>query len=112
MELTGTGVWSHELRYGDPGEVRDAAAELESLGYTAAWIPDVGGDLFTPLAHLLASTSTMVTATGILNIWMHTPADVGAWRDALADGQRARLLLGLGVSHAPLIDAQPGMSWT
>ena len=55
MELTGTGVWSHELRYGDPGEVRDAAAELESLGYTAAWIPDVGGDLFTPLAHLLAS---------------------------------------------------------
>lgn len=112
MELTGTGVWSHELRYGDPGEVRDAAAELESLGYTAAWIPDVGGDLFTPLAHLLASTSTMVTATGILNIWMHTPADVGAWRDTLPVGQRARLLLGLGVSHALLIDAQPGMSWT
>lgn len=112
MNVTGTGVWSHELRYGDSGEIADAVAELESLGYTAAWIPDVGGNLFTPLGHLLASSRSLVIATGILNVWMHTPADVGSWRDALPDAQRARLLLGLGVSHAPLIDAQPGMSWT
>ena len=53
----------------------------------------------------------MVIATGIPNIWMHTAADVGAWRAGLGDAERERLLLGIGVGHGPLIDAQPGMSW-
>lgn len=111
MQLTGTGVWAHELRYGDPAEAADLAAELEALGYSALWIPDVGGELFEALDHLLASTSGAVIATGILNIWMHTAAEVGTWRAGLTDAQRDRLLLGIGISHAMLIDAQPGMSW-
>ncbi|MEY2570419.1 MAG: hypothetical protein QOE63_769, partial [Acidimicrobiaceae bacterium] len=45
MELTGTGVWNASLRYGDPKQAAEAAAELEELGYTAAWLPDVGGDV-------------------------------------------------------------------
>jgi probable F420-dependent oxidoreductase len=109
--LTGTGVWAHELRYGDPAASADLAAELESLGFSALWVPDVGGELFEALDHLLASTSTATIATGILNIWMHTAAETGAWRDGLAEADRARLLLGIGISHAMLIDAQPGMSW-
>ena len=32
MDLNGIGIWSGELRYGDAGEKRDAAAELEALG--------------------------------------------------------------------------------
>ena len=36
--LSGTGVWSFELRHFDPGEVADAASELEALGYSALWI--------------------------------------------------------------------------
>ena len=40
--LSGTGVWSPELRYGDPAEIADLAAELESLGFSALWMPDVG----------------------------------------------------------------------
>lgn len=111
MTLTGTGLWSFELRHHDPGLVADAVAELESLGYSAVWIPDVGGDVFTPLEHLLASTSTMTIATGILNVWMHTAVEVSAWRAGLAEDQRDRFFLGIGISHAPLIDPQPGMSW-
>ena len=110
--LDGTGVWSPELRYGDPSEAADLAAELEALGFSALWVPDVGGDLFGSLEHLLSATSRAVIATGILNVWMHTAADVGAWRQGLDDDERDRLLLGIGVSHAMLIDAQPGMSWT
>jgi hypothetical protein len=41
MRLAGTGIWSGELRYGEAGEKREAAAELEELGYSALWIPDV-----------------------------------------------------------------------
>jgi probable F420-dependent oxidoreductase len=111
MDLHGTGVWAHELRYGDPGRIADLAAELAGLGFSALWIPDVGGELFASLDHLLASTTDVVVATGILNIWMHTAAETGAWRAGLTDADRDRVLLGIGISHAMLIDAQPGMSW-
>ena len=111
MHLSGTGVWAHELRYGDPGAIADLAAELAGLGFSALWVPDVGGDLFASLDHLLASTTDVVVATGILNIWMHTAAETGAWRAGLSEPDRDRVLLGIGISHAMLIEAQPGMSW-
>ncbi len=102
MSLSGTGVWSFELRYGDPAEVAEAVAELEALGYSAAWIPDIGGDdLFEAVEHLLDSTSTMTVATGILNIWMHTAAQTAAWRAELLADRQDRLLLGLGISTRP-----------
>jgi hypothetical protein len=39
MDLSGVGVWSSQLRYGNPEESAEAAAELEELGFTALWIP-------------------------------------------------------------------------
>lgn len=110
MQLHGTGVWAHELRYGDPAVAADLAAELEGLGFSALWIPDVGGDLFPALDHLLASTDAVVIATGILNIWMRTPEETGEWWAGRSDADRARLLLGIGISHGPFIDMQ-GMRW-
>ena len=77
MELTGTGVWNASLRYGDPAQSADAAAELEELGYTATWLPDVGGDVFAAVGNLLGATDHLVVATGILNLWLHEPADAG-----------------------------------
>jgi probable F420-dependent oxidoreductase len=104
MRLAGTGLWSAQLRYGDIGAIAEAAAELDELGYDAVWIPDVGGDVLGSVEVLLRSTSRMTIATGILNIWMHEPADVAARRAGWSDDWQARFLLGLGVSHAPLID--------
>ena len=109
MDLKGIGVWSGELRYGDDTEKREAAAELEELGYTAAWIPDVGGDVFGALRDLLAATSTLVAATGILNLWMHSVTEVGDGFAALEADHPGRTLLGIGVSHHLLIDtSHPG----
>jgi probable F420-dependent oxidoreductase len=99
----GRGVWSFELRYSDATEVADAAAELEQLGYRAAWVPDVGGDLFSALDNLLGATSTITIASGILNVWFHTPAEVEAWWQRLSADRRARVLLGIGVSHGQFI---------
>ena len=109
MQLAGVGVWSSQLRYGDAAESAEAAAELEDLGYTALWIPDVGGPLFDAVENLLGATSKAVVATGILNLWMHEPVDVAAKYQSLVSAHGERLLLGIGVSHAPLIDAgDPG----
>lgn len=109
MQLSGVGVWSSQLRYGDASESTDAAAELDDLGFSALWIPDVGGPVFDAVGRLLAATERTVIATGILNLWMHSADDVAASFAALTAEHGDRFLLGIGVSHAPLIDAgQPG----
>ena len=110
MDLAGVGVWSSQLRYGDAGEAAEAAAELEELGFTALWIPDVGGPVLDSVGQLLSSTKQVVIATGILNLWMHDPSDVAASYAALTATHGERFLLGIGVSHAPLIDSkEPGL---
>ncbi len=108
--ISGTGVWSAALRYGDAKKSANCAHELESLGYTALWIPDVGGKLFRALANLLSATSTATIATGILNLWMHTPEETAAQHAALTAEHGPRFLCGIGISHRPLIDAvrEPG----
>jgi probable F420-dependent oxidoreductase len=109
VDLAGVGIWSSQLRYGDAAEIADAAAELDELGFTALWIPDVGGPVFDAVGQLLAATTKTVIATGILNLWMHSAGDVAESYAALTAEHGDRFLLGIGVSHAPLIDAgQPG----
>ena len=109
MKLSGTGVWAGQLRYGDEGPITEAAAELDELGYSALWIPDVGGDVLGAMEVLLAATDRAVVATGILNVWMHEPAEVAARRASWSEPWQKRALFGLGVSHAPLIDqGNPG----
>ena len=106
MRLAGTGVWSGALRsHEDEGEIRDAAAELEELGYSALWIPGGrGGPVFDAAGALLRATREVSVATGILNIWMHDPEEAAAERAQLDDAYAGRFLLGLGVSHAAAVD--------
>src|ERR1700749_5024172 len=109
MRLSGVGIWSSQLRYGDAAESADAAAELDELGFSALWIPDVGGQVFDAAGRLLTATRRTTVATGILNLWMHSPGDVAESYAALTAEHGDRFLLGIGVSHAPLIDAgEPG----
>ena len=109
MQLRGTGVWSPQLRFGDDQAIREACAELEQLGYTAAWLPDAGGDVFGSLRRILDATTTLVAATGILNLWMHTVEETATGYGELTSRYPGRVLLGLGVSHAALVDAgEPG----
>ncbi|MGE0214584.1 LLM class F420-dependent oxidoreductase [Mycolicibacterium sp.] len=109
MDLSGVGLWSSQLRYGNPAESAEAAAELDELGYRALWIPDVGGPVLDSVEHLLSATTRTVIATGILNLWMHDPAEVAARYATLTETHGERFLLGIGCSHAPLIDSkEPG----
>jgi probable F420-dependent oxidoreductase len=102
--LNGTGIWSAPLRYGDRSVAADASAELEALGYSALWIPDVGGNVFAAIENLLQATSSVTIATGILNLWMHEADETAGQHARLTAAHGRRLLLGIGVSHAPLID--------
>jgi probable F420-dependent oxidoreductase len=108
MDITGLGVWSGELRYGDAADAAADVAALERWGYTAAWIPDVGGPLFDAFDNLLGATDKMTIASGICNVWHHPPDEVGAWWHELPAAHRDRVMLGIGISHGPLIGESYG----
>jgi probable F420-dependent oxidoreductase len=105
MELPAVGIWDQRLRFSDEDEIADSAAELEDLGYGALWIPDIGGDICAALNVLLWATRRIVVGTGVLNLWMQDAIETAArWHRLVRDHDR-RPVLGIGVSHAPLIDA-------
>jgi len=103
------GIWTstHEsLPASRSGEV---ASELESLGYSAMWLPEAWGrESFTSASLLLAATSSITVATGIANIWARdavTSANAARTLNAAYDD---RFVLGLGVSHQPLVQRLRG----
>lgn len=106
IDLGKVGIWSRELRYNpDRGARVAAVAEVEELGYTAIFIPDAEGGVLTEIERLLAATRRVTLATGVLNIWMQDAADVASKRAGLASRFGPRFLLGLGSSHAPLVES-------
>jgi probable F420-dependent oxidoreductase len=109
MELGRFGIWSGELRSADSATAATAAAELEDLGFGTLWLPGRGAGVLERVGEILAATRQVVVATGIISIWQHEPAEVTAGFARIEDVHPGRFLLGLGISHAPLVDRdKPG----
>ena len=99
------GIWSVGLRSEDPaqrGELAEAAAELEQLGFGAVWLG--GNSAAQHAVPLIEATSRLTVATGIQSIWQYEAADTAARFAELDAAHPGRFLLGLGVSHAKLAD--------
>lgn len=106
------GVWAPT----DGMPVDDAAAlaaDLESEGYGALWLPEtMGRDPFAHAAHLAHSTERLVLATGIANIHHRHPGAMRQAADTLSEQTGGRFLLGLGVSHAPFVQGIRGLDYS
>jgi len=93
-------------------QAAESAKRIESLGYGTLWIPETIGR--HPLVHaswLLANTSTLNLATGIANIYHREPGVTLAAQNALNEQSGGRFLLGLGVSHKPLVEGVRGLDY-
>src|SRR5690242_4755477 len=69
------GIWSAGLRSEDParrGELAEAAAELQELGFGAVWLG--GSSAVRHAVPLIEATSRLVVATGIQTIWQYEAA--------------------------------------
>jgi probable F420-dependent oxidoreductase len=104
MKLKKLGVWAAT----DGLSAADAAAfarRLEAWGYGALWISEaVGREAFSACAWLLANTSNLIIASGIANIYARDSFSAAAAQKGLNEQSGGRFLLGLGVSHIPLVE--------
>jgi probable F420-dependent oxidoreductase len=83
---------------------RQVAGEIEKLGFGTLWFGEAGGrEAFVQASIYLSTTSRLVVATGIANIWARDPMAMAAGGRALAEAWPSRFILGLGVSHAPMV---------
>ncbi|HTR36443.1 MAG TPA: LLM class F420-dependent oxidoreductase [Bryobacteraceae bacterium] len=103
------GVWTFQLQQQPAAEAKEAARQLEELGYGAIWFGEaVGREAFTQAGLLLAGTRRITIATGIANIYARDPVTMNAAQQTLAEAYPGRFLLGLGVSHIPLVEQLRG----
>ncbi|WP_320782194.1 LLM class F420-dependent oxidoreductase [Streptomyces sp. CRN 30] len=98
------GIWNTALRAEDEegrGARAEAAAELEELGFGALWLG--GNSDARHAAPLIEATSHIVVGTSIQSIWEHPVAETSARFAELEVAHPGRFLLGLGVSHGPMV---------
>jgi probable F420-dependent oxidoreductase len=109
-ELRGTvGLWTMTLDSLSPRASADAVGAIESLGYAALWLPEAWGrEAFTNAGLALSATSTMKIATGIANIWARDAVSASNAAKTLGAAFDDRFILGLGVSHRPLVERLRG----
>lgn len=102
------GVWLGGLGLRSASDERTAVAEIERLGYGAVWFGEgaTNKEAFVHAAILLAATQRIVVATGIANIYARDGAAMNHAAMALADAYPGRFLLGMGVSHQPIVQTR------
>lgn len=110
--LTTTGVWYFTNMVSLP----DAAAlaqRVEALGYSTLWLPDtIGRDPFAHIAFLAEHTDELMYATGIANIFHRHPGPMMQVTNTIAEQTGGRFVLGLGVSHEPLVAGLRGLDYS
>jgi probable F420-dependent oxidoreductase len=109
MQLGRVGLWTFQLDLQPASAAQETAAELEELGYPTLWVPEaVGRDPMVNSALLLAATKRLVLATGIASIWARDAMTMAAGQLTLSEAYPNRFLLGIGVSHQPMVDLVRG----
>ncbi|HEY0937432.1 MAG TPA: TIGR03620 family F420-dependent LLM class oxidoreductase [Trebonia sp.] len=87
-------------------EPESYARAVEAAGFTSVWIPGVNSpDDLAAAEPLLAATERLVLGTGIASIWTWGADELASAASRLETLFPGRFILGLGVSHAPLVEA-------
>ena len=96
MNLGKIGIWTAYRQFGIE-RAGEAAKLVEQLGYSAFWLG--GSPKVDDLRPILEATSTLVAASGILNVWANDPAETAAADAAVREEFPDRFMLGIGIGH-------------
>lgn len=113
LDLGRIGIWTFQLDLVPSAQAIEHVSELDELGYGAVWVPEaVGREAFTNASLLLRGGTDIVVATGIASIWGRDAMAAGAAHKTLTEAFPDRFLLGLGVSHQPMVEGIRGHDYS
>ena len=108
MELGRLGVWYPVDRLDGAG-IRGFAGLVESLGYDALWYPESRGyESLSVAGFMLAATRTLKLGSSIASIYARDAFTAGRGLASLRGLYGDRFILGLGVSHVPMVEGVRG----
>jgi probable F420-dependent oxidoreductase len=108
MDIGRLGVWAL-VNFMSAPDSAAFAQRVEAWGYGALWVPEITArDPLVTCSWLLAQTSRLNLATGIVSIYSRDPFAAVNAQYALAEQSNGRFLLGLGVSHGPFVEGVLG----
>ena len=108
MKLGRLGVWYSTDKL-NGGQLADLVRVVESSGYAAFWYPESRGYESMSLAAYLLSKSTRLTiGSSIANIYARDPFTAQRAMVSLNSLHAGRFILGLGVSHIPMVEGLRG----
>ena len=91
----------------------EVAGEIEELGFGSLFIPEVGlKDCLVESAAFLTATKRLVVGTGIANIHARIAGTMEGAGRTLTALHPGRFVLGLGVSHGPLVQNMLGGTYS
>src|SRR6202030_1958203 len=111
MQLGKLGVWA-AMDVLSAAEGAAFAQRVEGWGYAALWIPESRGrNALVHSSWLLANTQRLIVATGIANIYARDPMAMANGQRGLNEQSDGRFLLGVGVSHRPMVQEVRGHTY-
>ncbi|HEY3842277.1 MAG TPA: TIGR03620 family F420-dependent LLM class oxidoreductase [Acidimicrobiales bacterium] len=106
------GLWTGALESLPAPQLLETVAEIEALGFGSLWFGEAYGreSLTTALA-LTGATEHLVVGTGIANIYARGAMATAAGARLIETLAPGRFVLGLGVSHLPLVERDRGATY-
>ena len=101
------GIWAGQLSWLPYAGQAKVLPEIEAAGFGTLWYGEsVGREAFAMGAIMLAKTKQLNVASGIANIYARDPMAMANGARALEQAWPGRFVLGLGVSHAPMVEGR------
>ncbi|HEU5095542.1 MAG TPA: TIGR03620 family F420-dependent LLM class oxidoreductase [Reyranella sp.] len=108
MQLGRLGVWYSTDKL-NGAQLADLARTVETNGYATLWYPESRGYESMSLAgYLLSRSSRLTVGSSIANIYARDPFTARRAMVSLNDLYGGRFVLGLGVSHIPMVEGLRG----
>ena len=108
MKLGRLGVW-YSTDKCTAAQVADLARVVERNGYSAYWYPESRGyESLSVAGYLLSNSQKLIVGSSIANIYARDPFTARRGMVSLNDLYGGRFILGLGVSHRPMVEGVRG----
>ena len=106
--LGNLGVW-YPIDRLDAAGIRRLLRTVEELGYSTFWYPEaLGYESLSIASFMLANTERLTIGSSIANIYARDPFTARRGLRTLSSLYEDRFILGLGVSHAPMVEKLRG----